>query len=39
VSKEMAEDSDALIQQILAQLQEAQGKQLPAEDSPPQAEE
>jgi hypothetical protein len=42
VSKEMAEDSDALIQQILAQLKEAQEpqeKQPPAEDPPPPAEE
>ena len=38
----MAEDSDALIQQILAQLKEAQEpqeQQPPAEDSPTQAEE
>ena len=41
VSKEMAEDSDALIQQILAQLKEAQEPQEepPAEDPPPSAEE
>jgi hypothetical protein len=42
VSKEMAEDGDALIQQILAQLKEAQEpqeKQPPAEDPPPPAEE
>ena len=41
VSKEMAEDSDALIQQILAQLKEAQEPQEepPTEDPPPPAEE
>ena len=42
VSKEMAEDSDALIQQILAQLKEAQEpqeQQPSAEDPPTQAEE
>ena len=41
VSKEMAEDGDALIQQILAQLKEAQEPQEepPTEDPPPSAEE
>ena len=42
VSQQMAEDSDALIQQILAQLKEAQQpqqQQPPPENPPPQAEE
>ena len=41
VSKQMAEDSDALIQQILSQLKEAQQpqqQQAPPENPPPQAE-
>ena len=37
VSKEMAEDSDALIQQILEQLKEAQESQSSGEDSSPQS--
>ena len=39
VSKQMAEDSDALIQQILSQLKEAQQPQQQPENPPPQAEE